>query len=51
MIFKKAIKVLNKVQLIKDKKVKNFRNEFYEIKNYENKILLDDIIFTLSFGC
>ncbi len=43
LIFKKAIKVLNKVQLIKDKKVKNFRNDFYKIKDYENKILLDEV--------
>ena len=40
--FKKAIKVLNKMQLIKDKKIKNFRNEFYKIKDYNNKILLDE---------
>jgi len=41
-IFKKAINVLNKIQLIKDKKIKNFRNEFYLIKDYKNKILLDE---------
>ena len=28
VIFKKIIKILNKIQLIKDKKVKNFKNEF-----------------------
>ena len=27
-IFKKIIKVLNKIQLIKDKKIKNFKNKF-----------------------
>jgi N-acetylmuramate 1-kinase len=41
-IFKKAINVLNKIQLVKDKKIKNFNNEFYIIKNYKNKILLDE---------
>jgi N-acetylmuramate 1-kinase len=41
-IFKKAINILNKIQLVKDKKIKNFRNEFYLIKNYKNKILLDE---------
>ena len=40
--FKKAIKVLNKMQLIKDKKIKNFRNKSYKIKDYNNKILLDE---------
>ena len=42
-IFKKIIKVLNQIQLIKDKKVKNFRKDFYKIKEYENKILLDEV--------
>ena len=41
-IFKKAINVLNKIQLIKDKKIKNFKNEFYLIKDYKKKILLDE---------
>ena len=41
-IFKKAINVLNKIQLVKDKKIKNFRNELYLIKDYKNKILLDE---------
>ena len=41
-IFKKAINILNKIQLVKDKKIKNFRNEFYLIKDYKNKILLDE---------
>ena len=43
LVFKEAIKVLNKIQLIKDKKVKNFRDEFYKIQGYENKILLDEV--------
>ena len=42
LIFKKVVKLLNKIQLIKDKKIKNFRNELYKIKDYKNKILLDE---------
>ena len=42
LIFKKAINVLNKIQLVKDKKIKNFRNTVYLIKDYKNKILLDE---------
>ena len=41
-MFKKIIDVLNKIQLIKDKKIKNFRNEFYKIKDYKNNILLNE---------
>ena len=43
LIYKEAINILNKIQLIKDKKVKNFRNKFYLIKDYKSKILLDEI--------
>jgi len=42
LVFKKVIKVLNKIQLIQDKKVKNFKKDFYKIKEYKNKILLDE---------
>ena len=42
LILKKAINVLNKIQKIKDKKVKNFNNKFYKIKNYNNKVLFDE---------
>ncbi len=42
IIFKKIIKVLNKIQLIKDKKVKNFKNKFYKVEKYKNKILFDE---------
>jgi N-acetylmuramate 1-kinase len=42
LIFKKAINVLNNIQLIKDKKIKNFRNRFYKIKDYKKKILFDE---------
>jgi len=41
-ILKKVINVLNKIQQIKDKKIKNFNNEFYKIKDYNNKILLNE---------
>ena len=41
-IFKKIVKTLNKIQLIKDKKIKNFKNKFYKIKDYKNKFLLDE---------
>jgi aminoglycoside/choline kinase family phosphotransferase len=39
LTFKKVVEVLNKIQLIKDKKIKNFKKNFYKIKNY-NKIIL-----------
>ena len=42
MIFKKIIKILNKIQLIKDKKVKNFKDKLYKVKEYNNKILFDE---------
>ena len=42
VIFKKIIKILNKIQLIKDKKVKNFKNKLYEVQEYKNKILFDE---------
>jgi hypothetical protein len=41
-IFKKIIKILNKIQLIKDKKVKNFKNNLYKVQEYNNKILFDE---------
>ena len=42
LILKKVINVLNKVQKIKDKKIKNFNNKLYKIKNYNNKVLFDE---------
>ena len=42
-LFKKAVKVLNKIQLIKDKKIKNFRDRFYKIEEYKKKILLNEV--------
>jgi len=42
LILKKVINILNKIQKIKDKKIKNFNNKFYKIKNYSNKVLFDE---------
>jgi aminoglycoside/choline kinase family phosphotransferase len=42
LILKKVINVLNKIQKIKDKEVKNFNNKLYKIKNYNNKVLFDE---------
>jgi len=42
VIFKKIIKILNKIQLIKDKKVKNFKNKFYKVQEYKKEILIDE---------
>ena len=42
LIFKKIIKLLNNVQLIKDKKIKNFKNELYKIEKYHNQILYNE---------
>jgi len=42
LILKKVINVLNKIQKIKDKKVKNFNNKLYNIKNYNNKVLFNE---------
>ena len=41
-IFKNIIKILNKMQLIKDKKIKNFNNKTYRILNYRNEVLLNE---------
>ena len=40
--FKRIIKILNKIQLIKDKKVKNFKNKLYKVHEYKKKILLNE---------
>ena len=42
LILKKVINVLNKIQRIKDKKIKNFKNQFYKLKDYKNRILLNE---------
>lgn len=40
--FKKIINLLNKIQLIKDKKIDNFYNKFYTMKVYKHKILFEE---------
>ena len=40
--FKKIIKLLNKMQSIKDRKIKNFKNKNYKIPTYEKKILINE---------
>ncbi|MDA9794333.1 phosphotransferase [Candidatus Pelagibacter sp.] len=42
LILKKVVNVLNKIQKIKDKKIKNFNNKLYKIKNYNNKVLFNE---------
>ena len=41
-IFKSTVKILNKIQLIKDKKIKNFKNQSYKIQEYHNRVLFDE---------
>ena len=41
-IFKKIIKILIKLQSIKDKKISNFKNQQFEITEYNNKTLLNE---------
>ena len=40
--FKKIIKLLNKIQSIKNRKIKNFKNKNYKIPKYDNKILINE---------
>ena len=40
--FKKIITLLNKIQLIKSKKIKNFKKNTYIIPKYDKKILIDE---------
>ncbi len=40
--FKKIIKILNQIQSIKDRKIKNFKNKNYVIPNYDKKILIKE---------
>ena len=40
--FKKIVKTLNKIQNIKDRKVKNFKNKDYTVPNYDRKILIKE---------
>ena len=40
--FKKVIKLLNQIQLIKDTKIKNFKKKIYTVPKYDNKILIKE---------
>ncbi len=40
--FSQIIKLLIQIQSIKDRKVKNFKNQNYKIPNYDKKILIDE---------
>ena len=40
--FKKIIKLLNKIQSIKDTKVKTFKKKIYKIPKYNNEILINE---------
>ena len=42
IIFKKTLKILIKLQSIKDKYVINFKNQKYKVKKYNNKILSNE---------
>tara|TARA_B100000902_G_scaffold122930_1_gene122954 strand:- start:507 stop:1457 length:951 start_codon:yes stop_codon:yes gene_type:complete len=42
IIMTKVLKILQKMQLIKDKKIKNFHNKSYKIKEYNEKILFNE---------
>ena len=44
IIYKKIIKLLNKIQKIKDKKVKTFKKLSYQLKKYSKKILYEESI-------
>jgi N-acetylmuramate 1-kinase len=40
--FKRIINLLNKIQLIKNRKIKNFKNQNYTIPKYDKKILIKE---------
>ncbi|MDC3125861.1 phosphotransferase [Candidatus Pelagibacter sp.] len=40
--FKKIVKLLNKLQSIKDKKIINFKNKLYKLQEYKKKILFNE---------
>ena len=42
LFFKKIINLLNKLQKIKTKKIKNFLNQNYKLELYKNKILYSE---------
>ena len=40
--FKEIVKILNKIQLIKKNKIKNFKNKFYKVQEYKKKLLFNE---------
>ena len=40
MYFKKVIKILNQIQLIKSRSIKNFKKKNYIIPNYDKELLI-----------
>ncbi len=40
--FKDIIELLNQIQSIKDKKIRNFKNKYYQIPEYKNEILIKE---------
>ena len=42
LYFKDIIKLLNRLQLIKNKKIKNFQNKYYKIPEYKKEILIQE---------
>ena len=42
LIFKRIIRLLNKLQLIRQRKIKDFKKKNYKIPNYHPKILLEE---------
>jgi len=42
LYFQNIIKLLNQVQSIKNKKIKNFKNKYYRIPEYKNEILIQE---------
>ena len=42
LYFKRIIEILNKIQSIKDRKIKNFKNKNYTIPKYDRKILIEE---------
>ena len=42
LFFKDVIKLLNQIQSIKDRKIKNFKNKYYQIPEYKKEILIQE---------
>jgi len=42
IIYKKILKILIKLQKIKSKRIKNFKNKFYKIPNYSKKLIFNE---------